>query len=174
VAGGPRGRRAGGVTTPAPTAARALELAYRYLGRRERTVHELRSYLTGHDLEADAVEPAIRELIETGYLDDGRYARLFTEDKRRLEQWGSERIRRALLHRGIDADLVEVALRSDDSESGSAASELERAVGLLRQRFPVPPREHRDHRRALAVLVRRGYAPELALDAITAYSRGTV
>lgn len=174
MADGPRGRRAGGVATAAPAAAHALEVAYRYLNRRERTVHELRSYLIGRDLDADAIEAVISELVETGYLDDTRYARLFAEDKRRLEQWGSARIRSELLHRGIENDLVEAALAADNCDLASVASELERAVAVLQQRFPKPPRERRDRQRALGVLVRRGYPPELAIDAVTAYSRDEV
>ena len=36
----------------------------------------------------------IAELLEFGYLDDARYARVFTQDKRTLEAWGNERIAR--------------------------------------------------------------------------------
>ncbi|HTX29961.1 MAG TPA: RecX family transcriptional regulator [Solirubrobacteraceae bacterium] len=159
--------------------ARARELAYRYLNQRERTVEEVRRHLSGRDLEPSAVEAAVAELLEAGYLDDARYARLFTEDKRRLAQWGSGRIRSALLARGVDRDVVESALaRGDvggDAEAGAGddehrGDEFSRAVALLEQRFPVPPRERRDWQRAFGLLVRRGYEPELATDALTAYS----
>ncbi len=52
----------------------------------------------------------IATLTEQGYLDDSRFARLFTEDKRQLEQWGSDRIRRSLRERGLDSELIETAL----------------------------------------------------------------
>ena len=55
---------------------------------------------------------AIAELLEFGYLDDARYARVFTQDKRTLESWGNERIARTLRERGVDRDLIEAALRS--------------------------------------------------------------
>jgi regulatory protein len=71
------------------------------------------------------------------------------------------------LARGIEPEVLESALVETDHE-------LERAVALLQQRFPDPPRERRDRQRALGVLVRRGYAPELAIDAITAYSRDEI
>lgn len=159
--------------------ARALELAYRYLNRRERTVQELRRHLIARDLDDSAVDAAVAELSEAGYLDDARYARMFAEDKRRLEQWGRGRIRSALRARGIEREVVEAALIEDEGE-GCAGSpgddgrgdEFSRAVALLEQRFPVPPRERRDRQRALGVLLRRGYEPELAMDVLTAYSRG--
>lgn len=145
--------------------ARALELAYRYLNRRERTVQEFRRHLSARDLDESAVEAAVAELSEAGYLDDARYARLFAEDKRRLEQWGRGRIRSALLARGIERDVVEAALVEEGDD-------FTRAVSLLEQRFPVPPQERRDRQRALGVLLRRGYEPDLAMEALAVYSRG--
>ncbi len=149
----------------AAVSARALELAYRYLNQRERTVQELRRLLSGRDLDPSAIDAVVDELTEAGYLDDARYARLFAEDKRRLEQWGSGRIRSALLARGVGRDVVEAALADEPGE------ELSQALALLEQRFPTPPQEQRDRKRALGVLLRRGYEPELAMDALSAYSR---
>jgi regulatory protein len=145
---------------------RALGLAYRYLNRRERTEHELRGHLSAHDLDLATVEEAIDGLRAEGSLDDARYARLFTEDKRELEQWGNERIRRSLIERGIDRDLIESALAA-----GRPDSELDRALALLRQRFAAPPEAPRERERALGVLLRKGYDTEVALDAISSYER---
>ena len=149
--------------------ARALELAYRYLNRRERTVCELRRHLLAQEVDERSAMAAIDELTRQGYLDDARFARLFAQDKRELEQWGSERIRRALLLRGIARELVDEALGLD-GEDGCAGTELERAGALLRRRFPTPPQSRRDRDRALGLLVRKGYEPELALDALAAYA----
>ncbi|MFZ0043770.1 MAG: RecX family transcriptional regulator, partial [Solirubrobacteraceae bacterium] len=92
-------------------------------------------------------------------------------DKRELEQWGSERIRRGLLSRGIDRGVVEEALASPTEASDSQPTELERALELLRRRYPVPPEDRRQRDRALGVLLRKGYESELALDALAAYAR---
>lgn len=146
-------------------------LAFRYLGRRERTVIEVRRYLDAKGIGPNAVEDVIEELVDRGYLDDARYARVFAQDKRELEQWGSERIRRALLERGIDRDLVDDTLAPNANEDEDGAGELARALALLRTRFPGPPRDRRERERALGVLLRKGYDPELALDALSGYSR---
>jgi regulatory protein len=177
---------------------RALELAYRYLNRRERTTHELRRHLLSRDLDEAAVEAAVGELVVAGYVDDARFARLFAQDKRELQQWGTARIRAALLGRGVDRDIVESAL-SEPTETGptgtepsgtgdgiaeglsteaggatTAGGELERAVALLSRRFRDPLHERRERQRALGMLVRRGYELELALEAIAAHSRGEI
>lgn len=147
---------------------RALELAHRYLARRERTVSEVRRHLLGHDLDEGVVADAIAELTAQGCLDDTRFARLFVEDKRSLEQWGNERIRRGLLVRGIGRELADGALASGDGLERER-SELDRALEVLRARFPSPPRGRRERERALGLLLRKGYEPELALEALYAH-----
>ena len=142
-----------------------LELAYRYLNRRDRTEAEVRRHLSAKGVEASAVEDAVASLRDDGYVDDARYARLFAEDKRNLEGWGSERIRNALASREIDRELIDDAIAA----GGETDTELDRALEILRRRFPSPPQERRDRERALAVLLRKGYDSELALDALTAH-----
>lgn len=146
---------------------RALSVAHVYLGRRERTEHELREHLARRHAEPDVAEAVVRELTEQGYLDDARFARLFVEDKRDLDQWGRSRIQRALMQRGIARELAEVAVDGGESDE----DELERAVSLLRRRFPSPPEAANDRERALGFLLRRGYEYELAVDAMAAHRR---
>ena len=52
-------------------------------------------------------------------------------------------------------------------------SELERAVALLRQRFPAGPAVQRDRERAFGVLARKGYESETAADAVREWARRT-
>ena len=145
---------------------RAIDLAYKAVGRRERTVAELRTVLERKRAEPEAIDAAVEELSGAGFLDDARYAVQFAEDKRELEQWGSDRIARELGRRGIAPDLIEAALAGHDRDS-----ELETAVLLLERRFPSPPDDDRERDRAWRMLVRRGYAPALAYDAIRAQER---
>ena len=86
-----------------------------------------------------------------------------------LEEWGTERIRDTLALRGIDRELIDAAVGAD----GDAGAEMDRALEILRLRFPSLPRERRDRDRALAVLLRKGYDTELALDALTAHARAS-
>jgi regulatory protein len=159
---------------------RALERAYRYLNSRDRTEAEVRRHLERGGLDAAVVDRAICSLTDQGYVDDQRFARLYVQDKRQLEQWGSERIRRRLSARGIDRDVIEETLPADPSAevqpTGSEADcqhdgEHGRALALLRRRFPVPPQDRRQRDRALGVLLRKGYETELALDALASYAR---
>jgi len=152
---------------------RGLELSFAYLNRRERTEQELRAQLERNGVSAETAESCLAELTALGYVDDGRYALMFVHDKRELEGWGSERIRRALAQRGIARDLIDGALAEHETQWAGGESELDRALALLARRFPIPPRERRERDRALGALIRKGFESELALDALTAYARGS-
>jgi regulatory protein len=145
---------------------RALDLAYRALGRRERTVVELRAYLEGKRVEPEAIEEVVAELKTTGFLDDARFAARFAEDKRTLEQWGRERIDRDLCRRGVPRELVEATVGSHDRDDDLGA-----ALELLARRVPEPPVDERGRDRAWRMLVRKGYEPELAYEAVRAHGR---
>ena len=149
---------------------RGLALAYRFLNRRERSVSEVRERLERAEIPGDEIESVISELLEYGYLDDTRYARVFAEDKRTLDQWGADRIARTLRERGIDRALIEATLAA--SGDGEDESELDRALGFLQQRFPAGPADQRDRERAFGMLARKGYESEVAGDAIRVWARG--
>lgn len=148
---------------------RALTLAMGYLNAAERTVEEVRRHLLRRGVEASAAEAALATLTEQGYLDDARYARIFIEDKRTLAQWGTDRIRRGLLTHGIERELAEQSLAAQHAPEDEHA----RALELLRQRFPAPPQDPGGRRRALGVLIRKGFDSELALDTLADYARGS-
>jgi regulatory protein len=144
----------------------ALDLAYRFLGHRDRTVAEVRERLSVERIEPALVEEAVDELRHLGYLDDARYAQRFAEDRRTIDAWGAERIERRLLAVGIAPALIAAAL--GDRGSGE---ELEAALAVLRRRFPQAPADDRGRDRALGLLVRKGYELELAYNAVRAFER---
>jgi regulatory protein len=146
----------------------ALAIAYTYLNRRERTVAEVRARLERAECPAAEAEAAITELLELRSLDDARYARLFIEDKRNLDGWGSERIQRALAEHGVDREVIAAAF-AELGEDGE--SELDRAVTALQRRFRIPAEDPRDQERAFAMLVRKGYGSDVAGDAVRAWTR---
>ncbi len=143
-----------------------LSLALTALARKERTVAEMGSWLRARGVDAEQADDVVGRLIETGELDDARYARRYAEDKRELRRWGSERIRAALLDRGVSLADAEAAL----AEAG-AEEEVDLAVELLRERR-ANLEDAAERQRALGLLVRRGYDSEAAYEAIRRLRRG--
>jgi regulatory protein len=144
----------------------AVDLAFRYLGRRDRTVVEMRRHLAAKGVEEEAIDAAIAEVAAQGYLDDARYAQRFVEDRVNIDGWGSERIERKLVELGVEREHISAALRGRDF-----GTELDAAVALLQRRWREPPATDRERDRALGFLVRKGYDLELAYDAIREHAR---
>lgn len=134
------------------------------LGRKERTVAELRDWLAARDVDPSDAAEALERLLAIGELDDERFARRYAEDKRELASWGPERIRQTLIARGIERSLAERAA----AETGDQPAE--RAARLLLGRG-ADVRDDTGRRRALAYLARRGYDAETAYAAVRLASR---
>ena len=137
-----------------------LSLALQALDRKERTVAEMGSWLRARGVGTDEIEEVVDRLVSSGVLDDSRYARRYAEDKRELKRWGSERIRAALLDRGVAEEDVAEALAD-----GGGEAEIEQAVQLLRDRGETLA-DALERQRALGALIRRGYESETAYEAI--------
>ena len=146
---------------------RAVDLALRAVNARERTEHELRAFLERRRLDAPVIEAAIAEMLNLGFVDDTGYAQRFADDRRLLDQWGSERIARDLARRGVDRDAIEGALSSVER-----GDEMQAAVELLDRRYKSPFEGDRDRDKAWRMLVRRGYEAEVAYEAVRRHERG--
>ena len=96
----------------------------------------MRAHLEGKRIDPRDIERSVQALIEQGHLDDARFARLFVQDKRELDEWGADRIRRALLARGVERDVVDDALA--EHEQKSDGGEIDRALAVLRRPFLRP------------------------------------
>ena len=123
------------------------------------------------------VERTVLALVAQGYLDDARFAQLFAQDKRALEQWGNERIMLVLRQRGVEPELIDEALSApgdldEQADGETPRDELDRARAVLRRRFAVPPRDRRERDRAIGILLRKGYEPDMVLEALASYARG--
>lgn len=172
----PAGSTADPATSPPLTAAgsaeervhHALELAYRHLAKRDRTVAEVRRHLERRSVGGPSIERALAELHDLGYLDDRRYAQRYVEDRRRVDGWGRLRIAAGLRRMGIGESLVEAALAGDPD----ARREPDLAVETLERRLGgAPLADDRGRSRALRLLATRGFPLETAYDAVRTYER---
>src|SRR3954453_9929985 len=145
----------------------AFERGIKSISVRERTASEVAAFLRHRDYEPDVIDDVVRALQDEGLVDDAGYARRFAEDRRLLDQWGNERIARDLVRRGIERELVDMALAGHDR-----SDELAVAFELLHRRFPQPFDGDRERYKAWRMLVRRGYEPELAYDAVRSHEQG--
>ena len=150
----------------------AFDVAWRFLGHRDRTEAEVRRNFVSKRTDPAFVEEVVAALLDGGYVDDAAFARRFAEDRRNLDGWGKERIERRLTELGVERSTIREALEGNGDEDGH--DELAAACELLARRFPVPPDTPRDLERALGFLVRKGYELELAHDALRRHAAAAV
>ncbi len=139
----------------------ARKAALRLLTARDRTVYEVRTRLS-RDFEPAVVEEVVAYLLELGYLDDERFARIFVDQRNRLRPTGNLGLRHELAARGVSSDIVERVLNPPEEE-------LELAKRLLAQRAGSWEGLDRERllRRAFGLLQRRGFPWEIARAAVT-------
>lgn len=148
---------------------RAIDLAFKLVSQRERTERQIREKLAAKDCEPVEIRAAIAELRRHGFVDDRRYAKLFAEDKRRLQGWGARRIRLELGRAGVAREVID-ELFADEEAGLDAPSELEVALGILARKQP-DLSDPKVKQRTAAMLARRGIASTTVYAALRAHAR---
>jgi regulatory protein len=73
--------------------------------------------------EADS-DKIISSLIESGYINEERYARAFANDKLIIDKWGPQKVRQALRQKGIKETLISKAISDKNIDQEAVVSEL--------------------------------------------------
>lgn len=138
-----------------PQAAR--ERALRLLAYRERTEAEMRGRLADDGYSAPTIDTTLERLLDTGLLDDRRYAEQTARVLVEGRGYGRSRALRSLRRSGLDEELV------TEFVDTYAPAEAERDRALVAARRAARPGDTVD--RLGARLVRRGFAVADALSA---------
>ena len=147
--------------TRAELKARAL----RHLARREHTRKELARKLAPHAESGEALDALLDALVAKRQLSDARYAEARVHQLSR--KYGAARIALDLRGKGLSDEAVATATAS------SRASELERAVAILRRKFRSPAVSREEHARRARFLQGRGFSCEVIRSALGLSSTDT-
>jgi regulatory protein len=143
---------------------RALASALRILTRRDRSVADLTVRLRDKGISDTLVEETVARLVESGYLDDRRFARQWCESAIRNGRGYGARLRLDLARQGVPAEIVADLLASLAEEY----DEMETLRALLSRKFsgfdPVSASD-REKRRVMQYLQRRGFSPAVIFQA---------
>jgi regulatory protein len=145
----------------ADRAVRAYHAALNLLSFQMRTVEEIRRRLARKGFDSEAIDKAVENLTEGGYLDDKSLARDYAGSRVRNRGEGLHRIRRDLLRRGVDSDIVEdvvAQLKPEVDWVGAAREEATRRwERLASTKDPL-----RRRKKLFDFLVRRGFDYDVA------------
>lgn len=143
-------------------ALRAYNAAVRLLASRDHSIAELTRKLLKREHSADAIQSAIDQLTVSNYVNDARYAQLYTEQ--RIDRgYGPRYIRAKLRERGLEVILIDAALAQPSIEWAECAQTI------LEKRFDadaITSLEKRLTARIARFLEARGFSSGDAIKAL--------
>jgi regulatory protein len=94
----------------------SLQRAASFCAYQERTPDEVRQRLAQWEVEGEAADEIIAELISLNYLSQERFAKTYVSGKFRIKKWGKLRIKQELARRGLDEASIQQGMEEiDDS-----------------------------------------------------------
>jgi regulatory protein len=83
----------------------------------EKCTGDVREKLRLWNIPPDEQEKIINSLVNDKFIDDQRFAGFFVRDKQKINKWGKEKIRYALIHKGLSKSIMDGALESMPAEN---------------------------------------------------------
>lgn len=132
---------------------KAYVQAIRFLGSKPRTRHEIEQRLLQKGYESPVIQQIIERLTQERLIDDGLYAKQWTDQRVRNHKKGRLMIKHELKQKGIDKSQIEEAMEEMDLE---AEQESAFHVGYRKWQQAKGERYERKQK-TFAFLMRRGF-----------------
>lgn len=104
----------------------ALNSLMKLCSRAERSSADALRLMQRWGVGAEEAKGVLRKLQEERFIDDRRYAEMFTREKLRLSGWGAYKIKAALRQKGISHDIINEVIEPmlSDSDTKGRLTEL--------------------------------------------------
>ena len=136
---------------------KAKNKALQYLLIRPRSRFELEERLRILGYGEDVCQPIIAQLSDNGYINDERFAEMFASDAVSLKKWGPQRIRRELLLKKIDKEIIDWILEQQE-DGGNLFLLLQKKLKPLGDLSTLDNMQRRKEiQKVKAFLFRKGY-----------------
>jgi len=135
-----------------------------YCKYQERCHSEVRNKLFELGFNSSEAEEQLAKLIETGVLNEERYAKAYAGGKFRMKQWGREKIRQQLKLRKISDYCIRKAMaeiNEEDYENTLIKLTIKKLKEIKRDRSEMSRKS-----KLYRYLVQKGYEQDLVMKAI--------
>jgi regulatory protein len=132
-----------------------LDAAYYYLSYRPRSEGEIRQWLHKRGFPDEVTETAIAKLREQNLSDDLAFAQFWKETRLSFRPKSKRLIKRELIDKGIDAEIIEQVTKDIDDEQIAYKLGSSRLPALARLDYPD------FYRRLSSYLAYRGFSYEV-------------
>ena len=110
--------------------------------------------------DSSLLEPVLVRLIERGYVDDERFARLWVENRSVRKGISQKKLRLELQSKGVSQDIIDNCLSEGVRNE---REELEKVIAKKAKKYP-------DEQKLIQYLLRQGFNYSDVLDAVSAAS----
>lgn len=142
-----------------------LNLSYRYLSIRNRSVKEMRDYLVKRKASEEVIERVIVSLQEHKFLNDETFARSWVLNRARLKPKGKVLLKIELRQKGISDELIQKVLDEVQEEIPDELSQAKSLIIKRMERMKGAPRDE-IYSRVGGFLSRRGFSWDVVKKAI--------
>ena len=132
-------------------------LALYYLSFKQRTVKEVRDYLTKYEISLDTIEKVLTILIKDNWLDDAKYAHSFIHFNLLSGDKGAYAPKQKLMQKGIAASIIDDELHQHDF-TNLAETVAQKLLKKYQGKLP----EKALHDKILQQLINKGFSYEEA------------
>lgn len=141
----------------------ATQKLMRFCTYRERCHKEVKSKLFDLNIHPNDQEEIIVKLIQHGFLNEERFAKIFAYDKFHLQKWGKYRIERELKFREISDYLIKKGLEEIDEEEYQKTFQelLNKKVKTTKEKNPLKKKK-----KIADFLLRKGFESTLVYESL--------
>jgi len=142
---------------------KAKEKLARYCAYRERTHQEAKSKAIDVGLRCEEADELVAELISENFINEERFAKVYTRDKFYLNRWGRNKIIQGLKQKGISSYCMDVGLKEIEEEDY-----LDTLHSLVRKKASLVKETdmYLKKRKIISYMIGRGYESELVWDKV--------
>lgn len=140
----------------------ALQKAEHFCAYQERCQEEVRSKLYSYGLSTDDVEELLSRLIQSGFVNEERFAKAYCGGKFRQKKWGKIRIKQELSRRKISERIIRTALLEIEEEA--YAKVIKEWIEKAKQQYKAPGLKNWQRKqKVLYALQAKGFETDLIL-----------
>ncbi|MDH5542492.1 MAG: recombination regulator RecX [Nitrospinota bacterium] len=143
-----------------------MNVAYRLLARRDRSILEIREALKKRDFEEDTIKEVISRLVDDGYLNDRKFATLYGSSLSRNRKVGPNYIMNKLIKKGVDRKLADEAIAEIFSNPEDTENQLHSLIEKKMSRMKDGLSPIHIKKRLYDFLAGKGFGSDAILKAI--------
>lgn len=142
---------------------KAKDYAFLLLKFRMRSEKELAARLKKKKFDDEIINETLSFLKDKGFIDDNYFAKTWIESRIK-KPLGIRRLKQELKLKGVDKEIIDRQIeevKKDYSEEDVVLAVVRKKIERLRDIDP-----YKAKRRIYAYLLRRGFSPEIVMDAV--------